>query len=419
MRPNTLASLICRLQVCSDRLGENIPWWDSQLYGQQIIPFVDMSVSGWIWYQGENNMGGTKGNAIANVGYGCEQRQLIAGWRAAWSVVPNTTDPDAPFGLVTLASSGSEGGPNMGAMRWAQTMNVGVLDPMAPSVAPLPNVFSATVYDLDDPWGPAGGPCFTPWNCCPPHYNATSCNGNEALCAPACAANADTTSLGGIHPRDKKPVGERLARGALVAAYGATGAATGPTLAGCSVSADGSSLTVRFNATLMRGDTLALQPIPPWQPASRDYPMGTGGSQLWIQTNASLFCMEAQCVTNATTGQCLRGLETCPTWAGGDGSVWPAGLLDASNWTLVNFTAASPTSIAVDLSPLKGATPTAIRYAWGIINCCDFTDPTLYVTHGCMASCPIMSTSNLPANPFQARITGGVCECIAPQTCDG
>ena len=32
-----------------------------------------------------------------------------------------TTDPNAPFGVVTLASSGSEGGPNMGAMRQAQT----------------------------------------------------------------------------------------------------------------------------------------------------------------------------------------------------------------------------------------------------------------------------------------------------------
>jgi hypothetical protein len=115
------------ISVCTDRLGENIPWWDGQLYGQQMLPFVDTTVRGFVWYQGENNMGGVKGNAIANVGYGCMQRQLITGWRTAWSRTPNTTDPNAPFGLVTLASSGTEGGPNMGAMRWAQ-VSVGLAE---------------------------------------------------------------------------------------------------------------------------------------------------------------------------------------------------------------------------------------------------------------------------------------------------
>ena len=119
-------SLNTTLDVCTDRMSEDIPWWDAQLYGQQILPFVDATVKGWVWYQGENNMGATKGNSIANVGYGCEQRQLVAGWRQAWSKVPGTTDPLAPFGIVTLASSGTEGGPNMGPMRYAQTANHGV-----------------------------------------------------------------------------------------------------------------------------------------------------------------------------------------------------------------------------------------------------------------------------------------------------
>lgn len=119
-------SLNTTLDVCTDRMSEDIPWFDAQLYGQQILPFVDATIKGWVWYQGENNMGGTKGNSIANVGYGCEQRQLVVGWRQAWSKVPGTTDPLAPFGIVTLASSGTEGGPNMGAMRYAQTANHGV-----------------------------------------------------------------------------------------------------------------------------------------------------------------------------------------------------------------------------------------------------------------------------------------------------
>ena len=56
----------------------------------------------------------------------------------------------------------------------------------------------------------------------------------------------------------------------------------------------------------------------------------------------------------------------------------------------------------------------------------DLSDPTLGVTHGCVANCPIMSTagaasspSMLPANPFIAKITdGGKCTCIPPQVCD-
>ena len=106
--------------------------------------------------QGENNMGGTKGSALANVGYSCEQKVLVAGWRKAWSETPGTTEPLAPFGIVTLASSGSEGNDAaMGAMRLAQTAGYGVL----PNVA-IPNSFFAQAGDLEDAWGPASGPCF-------------------------------------------------------------------------------------------------------------------------------------------------------------------------------------------------------------------------------------------------------------------
>ena len=76
------------------------------------------------------------------------------------------------------------------------------------------------------------------------------------------------------------------------------------------------------------------------------------------------------------------------------------------------------TGIVVDLTPLNGSTPTSVRYAWGILQCCDHADPTLYVTHGCVANCPIYSAkAALPANPFKARIVGGKCQCVAPQVC--
>ena len=50
-----------------------------------------------------------KGNALFNVGYSCKQRELVKGWRAIWSETAGTTDPNAPFGIMTLASSGTEG----------------------------------------------------------------------------------------------------------------------------------------------------------------------------------------------------------------------------------------------------------------------------------------------------------------------
>ena len=183
-------------------------------------------------------MGGQKGNVIANTGYACAMRQLINGWRAAWSKTPGTTDPLAPFGVVALPTGGSEGGPNMGAMRVAQTASHGAL----PN-ADLPNTFIAQAYDLEDQWGSNDGPCFaTPpgygakqaWACCAKGYNATTCAGREAQCAPACAASAGTsTVMGGIHPRSKKPVGDRLGRAMVNTVYGGTAAFTGPTLAGC------------------------------------------------------------------------------------------------------------------------------------------------------------------------------------------
>ena len=353
-------------------------------------------------------------------------RQLINGWRAAWSKVPGTTDPLAPFGVVTLASSGSEGGPNFGTMRIAQTMSYGVLP-----TPTMPNTFVAQAYDLDDEWGPGAGPCLnskTSWQCCPNSagsgscgsagvYNATKCAGREALCAPACAADTGTPCLmGGIHPRSKKPVGDRLGRAMVNTVYGGSGAFTGPTLSSCS--STGTTLTIAFNTTLLRGDTLALQPL-----------QRAGGSQLWVQTNASLFCLEPQCVINSTTGKCASFNPAnpkqgpaiyCPLWAGGDGNtVFPNNVYD-SGWVSLNFTASpsSATAIDVDLTPLNGVAPTAVRYAWGAVDCCDHTDPNLYVSQGCIAQCPITSSSGLPGNPFAAKIVaGGTCECVAPQVC--
>ena len=35
---------------------------------------------------------GSPGHSLANLGYSCEQRELIRGWREIWSETPGTTD---------------------------------------------------------------------------------------------------------------------------------------------------------------------------------------------------------------------------------------------------------------------------------------------------------------------------------------
>ena len=65
-----------------------------------------------------------------------------------------------------------------------------------------------------------------------------------------------------------------------------------------------------------------------------------------------------------------------------------------------------------------GWTPIALRYAWDNEkdSCCQSTGPTTWCEP---AACPIFDTkSGLPGNPFIARIEGGKCKCVAPQSCD-
>jgi hypothetical protein len=94
---------------------------DGRLYYGMIAPFVNTTVNGWLWYQGENNMHGSPGSALSGEGYGCMMAGMVAAWREAWSVIPDTTHPVAPFGVVTIAPSGSEGADyHLSAFRWAQ-----------------------------------------------------------------------------------------------------------------------------------------------------------------------------------------------------------------------------------------------------------------------------------------------------------
>lgn len=35
--------------VCENLNSQNIPWWNGQLYGAYMYPFVDMTIKGWLW----------------------------------------------------------------------------------------------------------------------------------------------------------------------------------------------------------------------------------------------------------------------------------------------------------------------------------------------------------------------------------
>jgi hypothetical protein len=137
-------------------------------------------------------MQGLKGNVLDGTGYACAMPTLIEQWRSVWSAEPGTTAPNAPFGLVALPGSGSEGGPNMGMMNLAQTASYGVV----PN-ARMHNCFIAEAYDLNDPW--ADKSC-AEIQCCPKGYNATACAAGTAkiglpsnVCDAYCAILAGTS----------------------------------------------------------------------------------------------------------------------------------------------------------------------------------------------------------------------------------
>jgi len=471
--------------ACPDSVGgkEVKTAWNGQLFAKQIMPFVDMTVRGWTWYQGENNMLNVKGSAAENVGYSCKQRELVKGWRAIWSQTEGTTDPHAPFGLVTLASSGSEGGPNMGAMRLAQTAGYGVL----PNDA-LPNSFFAQAGDLEDAWGPAAGPCFSAftnqWGCCDKgmyHANRSSetciagTKGKPEICDPACAAAAGTPTEGGIHPRSKREVGERLAVAAYNSVYGGTDAVTGPTLSSCTI--DSTALTIDFNVTLLGGEHVRLNNFnaslnnfvasPPPLPAGLEQCYNTVKSVCTNHLNNNTDCrnckqlpgawdkLEKACGSrpinnfhvscksffpavlpvrgslvevligrdgaDGSAAFCIEPMtnsstmeEYCPPWAGPPDTAYDG---KAGMWLEVDIISAGASSVKVDLSKLNGTKPAGVRYSWGIFDCCNTGDPMLYVSKPCDNACPITSSKNLPANPFIAKLIDGKCSCIAPQVC--
>jgi hypothetical protein len=450
-------------------------------------------VKGFLWYQGENNMHGVKGNSADHTGYGCMMPAMIKLWRQHWAVEPGTTEPDAPFGLVVLPSSGGEGGANMGAMRWAQTANYGVM----PN-AEMNNTFLAQAFDLNDPWGdktcygmgccnqvrtatgklalpPASSRAITmlfAHNCslqylgpinpacvalkcdvptpsgnlsqpcmkarCPPPFNSSNCDHATAraklpptACDAYCAVLHSTpVYMGGIHPRLKRPVGERLGKAAFNQVYGGAAAVTGPTISGCTLV--GGTLTVAFDPALLKSSKVVVQPM-----ASPAVP-----TMLQVLTNASLFCAEPLLkeinVTVPAKGEqpahiSKQGVYYCVDALGLSGDELaaartahegakvsvtgrpPACPYEEAWVTVEAKLGTAPGTITIDTASLNStAAISGVRYAW-TGDCCD---PVKVAGKPCPAKqCPLVSSEGLPANPWMAKVVGGKCACMPPQKC--
>jgi hypothetical protein len=144
--------------------------------------------------------------------------------------------------------------------------------------------------------------------------------------------------MGPIHPRDKKPVGDRLAQSAGVTVYGKPGAFTGPTISGCTVNAASNTVTVTFNASLLGADTVQVQSYPP--PFNN-----VSASSLAVLVDPKGFCFQGN------GRQCL------------DDGTGTAGANETdSGWVYVDIAESTANSITVDLTRSGGAIY-GIRYA--------------------------------------------------------
>ncbi|XP_077993426.1 sialate O-acetylesterase-like [Glandiceps talaboti] len=143
------------------------------LWNAMIHPFLNMTIKGAIWYQGEANAH----RSTCNI-YNCTFPAMITDWRYKFNQgSQGQTDKLFPFGFVQLSTNTLDptyiGG--FPLIRWHQTVDYGYV----PN-AKMPNTFMAVAMDLGDPESP-----YSP-----------------------------------IHPRYKQDVGYRLSLSGRAIAYG-------------------------------------------------------------------------------------------------------------------------------------------------------------------------------------------------------
>ncbi len=136
----------------------------SALFNGMVAPFTRYKIRGAAWYQGENNIGRA-------AQYRTLLPLLIRNWRTAWA------EGDFPFLVIQLPNFG-ERRTEPGESAWAELREAQL------KALDLPNTAVVSIIDLGD--------------------------------------------AKDVHPRNKEPVGVRLAKAALVVSYGKEGPSTGP-----------------------------------------------------------------------------------------------------------------------------------------------------------------------------------------------
>ncbi len=160
-------------------------------FGAMITPIIPMAMRGVIWYQGESNTGADSTVRWSYLNYRHRFTQLITGWRKVWG------QGDFPFLYVQL--------PEMNA---PQTQPV--------SISPFAEVRDGQRLNLAQP--------------------------NTAM-----AVTLGLGDAGDIHPRNKPPVGKRLALCALSMCYGRKIAFSGPRFESFRI--DGGKIHLLFSHT--------------------------------------------------------------------------------------------------------------------------------------------------------------------------
>eukprot|EP01084_Bolivina_argentea_P222156 376096_1 len=199
-----------------------------------IKPFINMSITGFLWYQGENNIFEQELYIINNSIYSCLQKLIINQYRMIWN------DSNLPFGIVQIAAGNSEGhSSQMPYFRHSQTGNYGIV----PNEE-MRNVFIVQAYDIGDPW-------------------FTYAHSRNQYPAPY-DWNTTKWFLGSIHPRPKLYVGQRMAMNINRFVYNEEHIWNGPLIKGCELNIYDKIIKIEFNKNILYNEKVIIQPLNLW-----------------------------------------------------------------------------------------------------------------------------------------------------------
>ena len=160
---------------------------DSSLWNAMIYPFLQTTIKGAIWYQGERDSRET----YCAKQYHCSIVTMIESWRKYWHLYSDT-DAMFPFGYVQLSTF------------YDTSMNEACSSPSQQNV----DIDNCTCIG-DVRWGQSGNYGYVP---------------NEKMVNTFMAGSIDlgdpTSPWGDVHPRYKQDVGKRLANAAKNVIYG-------------------------------------------------------------------------------------------------------------------------------------------------------------------------------------------------------